>query len=293
MTHTRFRYRQAQGLNLFYREAGDPSDPTIVLLHGFPSSSHMFRELIPRLADAFHVIAPDYPGFGRSSMPSPDAFDYSFANLADVVAEFLKAQGVDRFALYVMDYGGPIGMRVVEREPSRLTGLIVQNANFYQEGLLDMFTKTVGPLWTSRNPATEKPVRELLTLEGTKFQYTHGAHDPTGLNPDAWVHDQYGLDRPGNPAIQLDLQADYHTNIARYDQWRSTLTTIQPPTLIVWGKGDPLFGTQNVELLERDLDDVEAHVLDGGHFALEEHSRFIAERIHEFFGPRLGGGKHR
>jgi len=279
-----YRRQRVGELEIFYREAGDPSAPTLLLMHGFPSSSHMFRELIPRLAHRFHVIAPDYPGFGHSSMPPHTDYDYTFDQLSRTMEAFLRSVNIQRFIMYVQDYGGPVGMRIVERNPGWLAGLIVQNANFYEAGILPLFHEKIGPLWTERTAETEAPVRELLTLEGTKFQYQHGARDPQAMNPDAWVHDQYGLNRPGNVAIQLNLQADYHTNIARYDRWRNLLMNIQPPTLIVWGKGDPIFGVRNVTLLQRDLEMVEAHLLDGSHFALEEHAPFIADRIRAFFG---------
>lgn len=271
-------------LSVFYREAGDPGDPTILLLHGFPSSSHMFRDLIPALAGDFHLVAPDYPGFGYSDAPPPDEFAYSFDHLAGVVEHFTDALGLERYSLYMMDYGGPIGFRLATRHPERIEALLVQNANAYEAGVTDLFRETIGPLWEGRTSAKEKPVLDLFTLDGTRFQYTEGTRDPESLNPDAWTHDQFGLDREGMGLIQLELQADYGSNLARYPEWQAYLREHQPPTLVVWGTGDPLFGPDGARAYERDLDTVEVHLLDTGHFALEEDGDVIADHIRRFLG---------
>lgn len=285
---TTYRTVEVEGLDVFYREAGDPARPTILLLHGFPSSSHMFRDLIPLLSDQFHLVAPDYPGFGRSACPPPDEFAYSFDHLADVVEAFTDQLGLERYVLYMMDYGGPVGLRLATRRPGRVEALVVQNANAYEEGVTNLFRKTIGPLWTGRTSATEKPVLDLFELEGTKFQYTEGARDPGAMNPDAWIHDQYGLDRPGNKLIQLELQADYGSNLERYPEWQAYFREHQPPTLVVSGKDDPLFGPAGQEAFARDLSDVEVHLLDTGHFALEEDAGVIAAHMRRFLGERLG-----
>jgi len=287
MPRTAFRYDAVDGLNLFVREAGDPANPTILLLHGFPSSSHMFRDLIPELAGQFHVVAPDYPGFGHSDCPPVTELTYTFKHLSQFIEHWLQQRGIDRFAMYMQDYGGPIGMRIASRHPDWITGLIVQNANFYETGLQPMFLHLLRPLWEHRCGATEAPVLERFEPEGTKMQYQTGAGQNAAINPDAWRHDQAGLDRPGNKLIQLELQANYHTNLEQYPTWQQYLRAHQPPTLVTWGQGDPLFGVENVRRLEADLEDVETHILEAGHFALEEQSELIAARIREFFVPRL------
>lgn len=287
MERTAYGILEHDGLNLFYREAGPKDAPTILLLHGFPSSSHMFRDLLPRLAADFHLVAPDYPGFGYSSAPSVTEFAYTFDHLADVIDRFVQSLGLERFSLYVQDYGGPVGFRLAARHPEWVEALIVQNANAYEEGVTDTFRNLLGPLWENRTGATEQPVLDLFELEGTKFQYQHGARNPNGMNPDAWTHDQYGLNRPGNKLIQLDLQANYYTNLAQYEAWHAYFQTYQPPTLVVWGEGDPLFGVKGAQAYKRDLKDVEVHLLNTGHFALEEDAEVIAEHIRRFLKAKL------
>ena len=276
------------GTGIFCREAGPEGAPVILLLHGFPSSSHMSRDLIPRLADRFHVVAPDYPGFGNSDCPPAGEFTYTFDHLSRVMERFLVLRGLSRFTMYVQDYGGPVGRRIAARHPDWIEALVVQNANFYEEGLKPVVHEQLGGLWRARTPETEAPAREFLKREGTIFQYTAGARAPERMNPDAWNMDQWGLDRPGNAAIQLDLLANYHTNLARYPEWQQYLRRHQPPTLVVWGTGDPVFGVENVRGLERDLTDIETFLLDTGHFALEEDVEFIAARMREFLERRLG-----
>lgn len=283
---TAYRTTSVDGLDIFYREAGDPAAPTVLLLHGFPSSSHMFRELIPALADRFHLVAPDYPGFGNSACPSPDEFAYTFEHLADVIERFLVAIGLDRFAVYAQDYGGPVGFRIAERHPEWIEALIVQNANAYREGITDTFDGLLRPLWERRSPETEAPVLDLFKRDGTLFQYRHGARAPEAMNPDAWNLDQWGLDRPGNAAIQLELQANYHTNLDRYPAWQAYLREHRPPTLVVWGEHDPLFGPDGARAYVRDAPDAEIHLLDTGHFALEEDAVAIAAHIRRFLGAR-------
>ncbi len=270
------------GLDIFYREAGDKNKPTILLLHGFPTSSFMFRNLIPALADKFHVVAPDYPGFGQSSMPKVDEFDYTFDNLTNVVEKFTNTIGLKKYSLYVQDYGGPVGFRLAVRNPDKMQALIIQNSNAYEEGLSEM----AAPLrlyGETRDPKIAETLRGFLKLETTKFQYTDGAGNLNRVSPDTWTHDQALLDRAGNQEIQFALFADYSSNVKSYPAWHEYLRKNQPPMLVVWGKNDPFFTVKNIDGLRRDLKTVEVHLLDGGHFALEEYTKEIAGNIRNFF----------
>jgi pimeloyl-ACP methyl ester carboxylesterase len=283
---TTYHTATVDGLKLFYREAGPPDAPIVVLLHGFPASSHMFRDLIPRLSDRFHLVAPDYPGFGNSDCPPADRFDYSFDHLAAVVEKFLSQLGLVKFSVYMQDYGGPVGFRIAAKHPDWITALIIQHANVYREGIQPLVYQQLRPLWEGRTAATEASVLKMFERDSTMVQYRHGARAPERMNPDAWNMDQYGLDRPGNSAIQLDLLANYHTNLDRYPEWQAYLKQHQPPALVVWGKNDPFFGTANADLLGRDLTDVEVHMLETGHFALEEDCEVIAGHIRRFLEAR-------
>jgi pimeloyl-ACP methyl ester carboxylesterase len=267
---------QVDGLNIFHREAGDPGRPVIVLLHGFPTSSHMFRELIPALASEFRVLAPDYPGFGRSDAPAAEAFTYTFDHLAEIIAKWLEAVGVTRFFLYMQDYGGPVGFRIAEAHPKWIRGLWIQNANAYIEGVNMAAFAPIQAMWAARSPETEAPVRGFLAAETTRFQYLHGVRRPEAVSPDAWTHDQALLDRPGNDRIQLDLLYDYRNNPARYEGWHEYLRRRQPPALITWGRNDPLFTPAGAEAFRRDLPSAEVHFFETGHFALEEDGAPIA-----------------
>jgi pimeloyl-ACP methyl ester carboxylesterase len=281
---TTYQYATVRGRRLFYREAGDKKARAIVLLHGFPSSSHMFRDLIPELADEFHVIAPDYVGFGYSDAPAANEFEYTFDNLSEHVEELLfEALGLEKFSIYVQDYGAPVGYRIASRHPDAIEAIVAQNGNAYVEGIGEAFNP-MKPFWAARNAATEKPVRSLLTKETTIFQYTHGVRDPSRINPDAYTVDQYFLDRPGNDAIQLDLLHDYQSNVAHYDEWHEYFRAKQPPMLIVWGTNDPFFTVEGAKAYQRDIPDAELHLIDTGHFALEDSCEVIAERIREFLG---------
>jgi pimeloyl-ACP methyl ester carboxylesterase len=267
---------------MFYREAGDKNAPTIVLLHGFPTSSHMYRNLIPLLAKNLHVIAPDYIGFGYSDAPNAADFSYTFDNLATHVERLLLGVlGLKKFSIYVQDYGAPVGYRIASKHPEAIDAIIVQNGNAYVEGIGGAFDP-MKPFWANRNKETEKPVRGLLTLETTTFQYTYGAKDPKKISPDNWTFDQIFLDRPGNDAIQLDLLHNYQSNVALYDRWHEYFRASQPRTLIVWGKNDPFFTVEGAKAYQRDLPKAELNLLDTGHFALEEEGDFIAERIKAF-----------
>jgi pimeloyl-ACP methyl ester carboxylesterase len=249
------------GLEIFYREAGPKDAPTILLLHGFPTSSQMFRELIPALSDRFHLVAPDYPGFGQSAMPPVEAFDYSFDRLAQVMDGFV--------------------FRLAVEHPERVQALIIQNGNAYEEGLGD-FWQPFRAYWADRNEATAAPLAGFLGLEATRWQYTHGTRDAAAINPDNWIVDQYYLDRPGNREIQLQLFYDYGSNPPLYGQWQAYLRDRQPPTLVVWGQNDVIFPAAGAQPYTRDLTNIELHLLDTGHFALEENGDFIAERIRAF-----------
>jgi len=279
---TTYHQGNVRGLKLFYREAGSWDSPTVVLLHGFPSSSHMFRDLIPQLADKLHVIAPDYVGFGYSDAPSARDFEYTFDNLAAHVEDLLfKNLGLKQFSIYVQDYGAPIGYRIAAKHPDAIRGIVVQNGNAYVEGIGGAFDP-MKPFWANRNSETEKPVRDLLTKKMTMFQYMHGVEDSERISPDSYTVDQLFLDRPGNGAIQLDLLHNYQSNVMLYDRWHEYFRSRQPRMLILWGKNDPFFTVEGAQAYKRDLPNAELHLIDTGHFALEDSSAFIAERMRKF-----------
>jgi pimeloyl-ACP methyl ester carboxylesterase len=274
------------GLDIFYREAGSRDNPTILLLHGFPTSSHMFRNLIPALADRFHLVAPDYPGYGNSSMPTVNEFDYTFDRLAEIMEKFIAAINLKKYSLYVMDYGAPVGYRIAAKHPERVQGLIVQNGNAYEEGLGE-FWNPIKAYWQDRSPENASKLTHLVTLEATKWQYTNGVRNLEAISPDTWNMDQLFLDRPGNGEIQLALLYSYGTNPPLYPQWQEYFRQYQPPTLIVWGKNDYIFPADGAYPYQRDLKDVEFHLLDTGHFALEEDGEAIANHIRQFLTSRL------
>ena len=283
---TTYRTISIDGLDIFYREAGSRDNPTILLLHGFPTSSHMFRNLIPALADRFHLVAPDYPGYGNSSMPSVNEFDYTFDRLAEIVEKFITAIDLKKYSLYVMDYGAPIGYRIAAKYPERVQALIVQNGNAYEEGLRE-FWDPIKAYWHDRSSENAEKLKYLVTLEATKWQYTNGVRNLEAISPDTWVIDQHFLDRPGNEEIQLALFYSYGTNPPLYPQWQEYFRNYQPPTLIVWGKNDYIFPAEGAYPYQRDLKDVEFHLLDTGHFALEEEGDAIANYIGQFLASRL------
>lgn len=274
-----------EGVNVFYREAGSPENPALVLLHGYPSSSFMFRDLISALADRFHVIAPDYPGFGQSDAPAVADFAYTFDHLADVTEKFLQALKLTRFSLYVQDYGGPVGFRIAARHPEWITALIVQNANAYEEGFTPAWA-AFRALWADRNADTEAGVKAFFAPETTRFFYQQGTRDSTALSPDTWTLDQSFLDRPANRAAQLELFYDYRSNPPQYPVWHAYFRAHQPRTLLVWGKNDPFFGPEGAAAFQRDLPAAEIHLLDTGHFALEEDGDVIAAHILRFLTPQ-------
>jgi pimeloyl-ACP methyl ester carboxylesterase len=272
-------------VDIFYREAGQKTAPVLLLLHGFPTSSSMFRNLIPRLATSFRVIAPDYPGYGFSGMPDRQSFAYTFENMTNIVEELTRKLELSEYFMYVMDYGAPIGYRLALRHPEKVAGLIVQNGNAYEEGLLE-FWDPIKKYWNDASPANRTALNFLVTPGATKWQYQNGVSDLTLLDPTTWTLDQLGLDRPGNGDIQLDMLYDYRTNVPLYPDFQAFFRKYQPPTLIVWGKNDHIFPAEGAAPYKRDLPGVETHLLDTGHFALETHGEEIASRIERFFAHR-------
>jgi pimeloyl-ACP methyl ester carboxylesterase len=284
---TFYKTAKVKDLDIFYREAGPKNAPTILLLHGFPTSSHMFRNLIPALADKYHIIAPDYPGYGHSSMPSVSEFDYTFDNLAEVVDSLIQQVGIQHYSLYVMDYGAPVGFRIAARHPERVQALIVQNGNAYEEGLRE-FWDPIRAYWKERSEENGNVIRRaLLTATATKWQYTNGVGNLSLIDPDNWVVDQALLDRPGNQEIQLALFYSYGSNPPLYPEWQAYFRKYQPPTLIVWGKNDKIFPAEGAYPYKRDLKDLEFHLLDTGHFALEEDGPQIAGYMRAFLDKRV------
>ncbi len=275
------------GLDVFYREAGDPQAPVVVLLHGFPTSSHMFRDLIPALADRYRVIAPDHIGFGQSAMPSPREFPYTFDALTDITEGLLGRLGVERFAVYVQDYGAPIAWRLALRDPGRITAIITQNGNAYTDGFVESFWSGLFGYASDPTPETEKPVRGALTAEATRWQYVNGVPDPSVVSPDNWTLGQALLDRPGNDEIQLKLFRDYPSNVELYPAVQQYFRDSGVPLLAVWGANDEIFGPDGARAFLRDRPDAEVHLVESGHFALESHLDVIAEHIRGFLGRVL------
>jgi pimeloyl-ACP methyl ester carboxylesterase len=277
-----YKIAKVDNLDIFYREAGQADAPTILLLHGFPTSSHMFRNLIMRLSDKFHLVAPDYPGYGNSSAPPVDAFDYSFDHLAEIIEKFAQQMNLRKFSMYLQDYGAPIGFRIATKHPDWIEGLIIQNGNAYEEGLKD-FWVPLKAYWQDRSSKeNEEAWRKFLTIDATKWQYRHGVRNIEAISPDNWLIDQPLLDRPGNDKIQLQMFYSYGTNPPLYAQWQEYFRKHQPPTLIVWGKNDQIFPADGAHPYKRDLKNIDFHLIDTGHFALEEDYELIAELISNF-----------
>jgi len=286
MTKIKNQTITVDGQSIFYREAGDKENtPTIPLLHGFPTSSHMFRNIIPALADKFHLVAPDYPGFGYSSMPPVDKFEYTFDHLAEIVDKFITRIGLERYSLYVMDYGAPIGYRLAVKHPEKIEALMVQNGNAYDEGLGE-FWEPLKAYWNEPNDKNKNALKKFLTIEATRWQYTHGVKNENAISPDNWIHDQLLLDRPGNNEIQLQLFYDYKSNPPLYRQWQEYFRKYQPLTLVVWGRNDIIFTKEGAIPYQRDLKNIQIHLLNTGHFALEEEGELIAELISRFLLTR-------
>lgn len=279
MTQTTYKTATVGGRKIFYREAGDAALPTIVLLHGFPTSSFMFRNLIPLLADRFRVIAPDYVGFGQSDAPSATEFDYTFDNLTAHVAGLIDALGLTSYILYMQDFGGPVGFRLFAQRPEAVRGFVIQNTNAYMAGVGEPAAQVFLPLWENRNAETEAAARGFLAAGTTQFQYLVGARDEAAISPDNWTHDQALLDRPGTDAYMLDLLDDYKTNVTAYDSWHAAFRAHKPKTLITWGRGDPFFTPAGAEAFLADLPDAKLVWLDSGHFVLDENAETVAAEI--------------
>jgi len=277
---------EIDGLTVSYKEGGSPDSPAILLLHGFPTSSHMFRNLIPALEDEFYLVAPDMIGYGKSSMPSVDDFDYTFDNQADIINKFTEELGLTEYSMYVMDYGAPVGYRIFAEHPERVQAFIIQNGNAYEEGL-ETFWDDWKVWWNDKTPENEAKLHYLVAADTTKWQYTFGMRDPNSVDQSTWITDNEGLQRDGNVGVQLAMAYDYRTNLPLYPQWQEQFREHDPPALIVWGANDYIFPESGAHPYEQDLTDVEKHILDTGHFALENDLDFIAEKISSFLNSRL------
>lgn len=284
--NTQYHTADIDGVQVFYRQAGSSSAPTLLLLHGFPSSSHQYRNLIPILAQKYHVIAPDYPGFGHSGASAD--FAYTFDNYSQTVDKLLQQLKIDRYALYVFDYGATVGFRLFAQHPERITAIVTQNGNAYLEGMTD-FWNDIRAYWNTHAPAEREAIRWLTSLKATRWQYENGVPSDRipFLSPDGWQHDQSLMDRPGNADLQLDVMYDYRTNPPLYPEWQAAFRKHQPPLLAVWGKNDQIFVAPGAQAFQTDLPDAEVHLLDAGHFALETHGPEIAELINDFLGRKL------
>jgi pimeloyl-ACP methyl ester carboxylesterase len=283
----KYKTIEVDHLTLFYREAGDPHKPTLLLLHGFPSTSHMYNDLINDLSANYHLVAPDYPGFGNSSLPSPTTFEYSFDHIANIMSDFIAAIGIGKFALYMQDYGGPIGMRIASVHPDKITALVFQNANAYNDGLGVDFKKILDLQQAGDTATVTKILQQIISFDGIKVQYTDGAADLQHIQPEAYLTDFNYMQRPGSIDIQAKLFYDYHNNLPKYTEWQQYLKTHRPPVLIVWGKNDPIFIAAGANAYLRDVPEAELHLLDGGHFALVEYHHQIADYISTFFTRRV------
>jgi pimeloyl-ACP methyl ester carboxylesterase len=280
-TSVHYHTVKIDGVDIFYREAGPRDAPAVLLLHGFPASSFMFRNLIPQLATRYHVIAPDYPGYGQSDAPDHTIFHYTFDHLASIVDQLTQMLKLDKFAIYVQDYGAPVGYRIASAHPQRITGIVVQNGNAYLEGLPDGY-------WADHSQQNRDRLKGVLNLDGYRMQYLHGIEDPTAISPDTWTLDAANLNRPGNMDIQLDLLLDYGSNPPLYPQWQEYFRKSQPPMLIVWGKNDLIFPPTGAEPYKRDIKDLDFHLLDTGHFALEDSSKEIGSLMLKFLDKHAG-----
>ena len=281
MSNVKHATTTVNGVNIFYREAGSKGNPVLVLLHGYPTSSHMYRNLLRDLSDQYHLIAPDYPGFGRSAQPSIDGFAYTFENFSSIVEALLAQLGVDKFSLYLMDYGAPVGFRIASRNPDRINSLIIQNGCAYEEGL-ETFWEPLKKYWNDKTTENSKALEGFHSEEGLKWQYTHGVPDAEAISPDNWEIDSRHLQRPGNNEIQLALFYDYRTNLTLYPEWQKYFRDRQPKTLIVYGKNDYIFPASGAEAYKKDLQHIDFNLYDTGHFALESHGTEIAEKIRTF-----------
>jgi len=283
MATIHYRSAEVGGLKVFYREAGFQGAPKLLLLHGFPSAGHMFRDLVPQLADRFHVLAPDLPGFGQSDMPARGSFQYTFDNLANLIDRFTQKIGFEKFAMYVFDYGAPTGFRLAVKHPQKITAIISQNGNAYEEGLSEGWNP-IRAYWQDASEANRRVLRDFLKPQATYWQYTHGVSDPSRVSPDGYSLDNFYLARPGADEVQLDLFGDYKSNVALYPAFQKYFRTYKPPLLAVWGKNDPFFLPPGAEAFKRDIPNATVRFFDTGHFALETHALEIAAEIRKFLG---------
>jgi pimeloyl-ACP methyl ester carboxylesterase len=288
-TSVRYGSIAVDGLNIAYREAGSPANPKLVLLHGFPASSHQYRDLIRVLADRFHLIAPDYPGFGLSDIPDPATFPYTFDRIAQVIQRFLALKGFNRYGLFMQDYGGPVGFRIIESKPDVLEWLIIQNTNAYEVGFTAAWDGLRNALWKNRSPETEEPLRGFLTRDTIRTIYLHGAQRPELVSPDTWESDVAFMQRPNAVRLNLDLFYDYRTNVPLYARWQAFLRDRQPATIIFWGQDDIFFTREGGEAYLADLPAAEMHRLDAGHFAVEDHLDYMATHIRRFYSQSVAG----
>lgn len=288
MSTVRYGTESVDGLDIFYREAGDPTKTAVVLLHGFPSSSHMYRDVLAALGDEFYLIAPDYPGFGDSSFPDAESYTYTFDNLAETIDRFLVQKGLESYVLMIQDYGAPVGYRIATKHPEKVKGFVVMNGNAYEEGIAMEGWGYVLDYWRNKTPELEKKIIEnVFSFEGLKWQYTHGTRNPAGILPDNWNLDFMKISRPGQHRVQLDLFYDYQNNLKKYPEWQGYLRDNQPPMLIVWGKNDAFFPVPGAEGYKRDVKSIDYNILDTGHFALEEEGEFIIGKMRRFLREEL------
>lgn len=281
METTKFKNIKIHGINIAYRESGNPKNPTIVLLHGYPSSSHQYRKVLNQLGDEFHLIAPDYPGFGNSDFPSSEEYEYTFDNIAETMNTFLELKGINSYAIMMQDYGAPVGFRIATAHPERVTALITQNGNAYEEGIGEVW-KGIKALWANRNDSTEKALLPAFALEGLKWDYTHGTRNPENINPDTWHLDYLRMNRPNAHKVNLDLWYDYQNNLKLYPKWQKYLRDDQPPLLVIWGKNDKYFPESGAEAFKKDVKNIDYNIFDTGHFALEEDGDKIINKMRIF-----------
>lgn len=281
MEKTKFKTEHVDGINIAYREAGDNKKPSLLLLHGYPSSSHQYRKVFNRLADKYHLIAPDYPGFGHNDFPAPDQYDYTFDNISKTINSFLEKLEIDNYAIVMQDYGAPVGFRIALAHPERVTAIITQNGNAYEEGIGEAW-KPIKKLWANRIKENEEALLDAFSLEGLKWNYTHGTQDVESINPDCWHLDYLRMQRPYAKKVNIDLWYDYQNNLKQYPQWQAYLREHQPPVLVVWGKNDEYFPESGAAAFKKDSKNIEYHIYDTGHFAMEEYGDEIIDEIEEF-----------
>lgn len=281
MEKTKFKTEHVDGINIAYREAGDNKKPSLLLLHGYPSSSHQYRKVFNRLANKYHLIAPDYPGFGHSDFPAPDQYDYTFDNISKTINSFLEKLEIDNYSIVMQDYGAPVGFRIALAHPERVTAIITQNGNAYEEGIGEAW-KPIKKLWANRTKENEEGLLEAFSLEGLKWNYTHGTQDVESINPDCWHLDYLRMQRPYAKKINIELWYDYQNNLKQYPQWQEYLREHQPPILVVWGKNDEYFPESGAAAFKKDSKNIEYHIYDTGHFAMEEYGDKIIDEIEKF-----------